>query len=287
MPAGAAVEKLLKKYDAVTLENGGIEFLMEGHSVEFHDRGQHQLTVTFTARMPEKWKKPATARKGWGYDFLKNKGYSALHVKSDRNTWYRLPSILKFFEDARDAQLFSDFDHVMTYGTSMGGFGALAFAGIAQADTVLSYNPQINLGPRVRDWEIRFNSATKYDWDHPMCDLSAQIKDVALPVVIYDPFYKLDRKQVEILSGDHIVRLRVPFVGHHMPDHLLELGVLGWVYSQCRNGNIDEAEFYRRVRDRRKLLRYRNIMLETAKTKPERLTKIDRLLPEAEMIGGA
>ncbi|MFC3170285.1 hypothetical protein [Paracoccus fontiphilus] len=281
----SAVKELSKRYETNALGNGGVEFMMDGYSVEFHDRGLERLTVTFIARMPEKWKKPATARKGWGYEFLQKKGTSALHVKSDRNTWYRLPSIRNFFEDANSVGFFSAFEHTMTYGTSMGGYGALAFAGIVGANACLSYNPQINLGQSVRSWETRFSSAMQYSWDDPTFNLNDQIRDVKLPVVVYDPYYKLDRKQVELLSGGHVIKLRVPFVGHHMPDHFRALGLLNWMYSECESGEVDKHEFYRRVRERRHLLRYRNVMLSAANGNIHRYNRINRLLPQEKLLG--
>lgn len=257
----SAIKSLSRRFEVKRLKNKGHMFVVGDYAVEVHPRHRCDLVVTFSPRSPSKWKKPAFKRRAWGANFIASRGASAIHVKSGRNSWYRGPELRDFFLSARDEGLFAEFSNKMTYGGSMGGYGALSFSGIVGATCCLAYNPQINLGDSVRHWESRFPEASKLDWNDDICDIDQQIAKVSLPVVVYDPYYLPDRMQVDLLKSEHVLRLRVPFVGHRMPEHLLKMKMLSWVFDQCRSGEIDVSEFYQRSRARRQLERYYQCMI--------------------------
>jgi hypothetical protein len=271
-----AINNLSQTFETKRLKNRGYMFITGDYAIEVHHRHDFDLVVTFSPRSPSKWKKPAAQRKAWGAAFIASRGASAIHVKSGRNSWYRGQELKNFFLRARDEGLFAQFSNKMTYGGSMGGFGALSFSGIIGATCCLAYNPQINLGPSVRHWENRFASASKLDWSDDICDIDGQIANVSLPVVVYDPCYSLDRMQVDLLSSEHVLRLRVPFVGHRMPEHLLNMKMLTWLFDQCRSGSIDISEFYKRARARRQLNRYYECMITAAGENNNRRQIIER-----------
>ena len=141
----------------------GMRFLIDGYALDFHYRTPAALVVAFAARA-ESYPLPGT-QPAWGEEFLRKRGVSALHVSPDMSCWYRRPALEVFFTAARDAGLFAAFGTVMTYGGSMGGFGALSFSGLAQAQRCLALNPQIALGPSVRSWERRYPEALAQDWE--------------------------------------------------------------------------------------------------------------------------
>jgi hypothetical protein len=274
----SAISILSKKFEMKRLRNKGHMFVVGNYAIEVHSRCRYDLVVTFSPRSPSKWRKPAAKRKAWGAAFIASRGASAIHVKSGRNSWYRGPELKDFFLSARDEGLFAEFSNKMTYGGSMGGFGALSFSGIIGASCCLAYNPQINLGQSVRHWESRFVEASKLDWSDDICDIDEQIASVSLPVVIYDPYYSPDRMQIDLLRSEHVTRLRVPFVGHRMPEHLLNMKMLSWVFDQCRSGNLSVSEFYQRSRARRQLDRYYQCMIEAAGDNVKRRQIIERYL---------
>jgi hypothetical protein len=82
--------------------------------------------------------------------------------------------------------------------------------------------------------------------------------------------------QVDLLSSEHVLRLRVPFVGHRMPEHLLNMKMLTWLFDQCRSGSIDISEFYKRARARRQLNRYYECMITAAGENNNRRQIIER-----------
>jgi len=65
--------------------------------------------------------------------------------------------LLDFFIQMNKSGFFHGFEQVMTYGGSMGGYGALAYADAVNAGVVLSINPQATLSERLAPWETRFS----------------------------------------------------------------------------------------------------------------------------------
>ena len=259
----------------------GMRFLIDGYALDFHHRSPAALVVAFGARA-ERYPPPGT-EPAWGEEFLRRRGVSALHVSPDMSCWYRRPALAAFFTAARDAGLFAAFDTVMTYGGSMGGFGALSFSGLAQAQRCLALNPQISLGPSVRSWERRYPEALAQDWDGALCDISVQAAKVDTLALVYDPYQGPDRKQADLVGLDHAIHLHVPFVGHRMPSHLQKMGLLGGLFDQCLAGRIGVADFRTGVRKRRTLLAWQQAMRQRNQNHPGRKARLDRLLPPAPL----
>lgn len=264
----------------------GVAFHFQDYSVEVWDRGPQALVATFAPKT-KSYRRPASERPAWGADFLKGRGVSGLHVKSGQACWYRKPQLEVFFLRARAAGLFDAFDTVMTYGGSMGGFGALSFAGLCKAQAVLSINPQVNLGPAVRDWETRFKGAMQFGWDDDLTNIDRQLRAVRRPVLVYDAYHLQDRKQADLVTVPQAIRINVPFVGHQMPRHLLNMRVLGTLFDAVLSDTLDRTAICQALRKRRQLLRYRETLLEKAGPSLKRRTIIETALPLDAMIGSA
>lgn len=269
----------LKKRFPVSRGRFGISFSVDGYTIDFVDRGDSNLVVAFDfLQGPDAVSRD---RKGWAFDFLAKKKVSSMHIKPDRNCWYRGPRLEHFMREAAACGFFDRFQSVMTYGGSMGGFGALSFAGICRADSCLSMNPQVNLGAGVRSWETRFGAALRQDWTGPLCDIGRQIENTRA-VVVYDPYFALDRRQVEQIDGAFMA-LKVPFVGHNIPVHLVHMKLMEPLFDDVLAGRFDPVRYARPLRLRRTLRRYRNILREKASASPRRLAVIEASLGAATL----
>lgn len=278
----------IKDFAGIDIEEkkGGADFHLPGYSVEFLDRKSDTLIVTFPSASKEY---PASIRdsKAWGREFVARRGYSVLHIKTDQNCWYRRPSLTEFFHQARDAGLFGGYRKIMTYGGSMGGYGALAFAGRCNATHCLALNPQVRLGPSVRDWENRFRGADRQDWTRPDADINLTLPSVPRVVVVYDPYLWRDRRHIEMIRHDSLLKLHVPFVGHRVPDQLQKLGQLAQLFDATIEDRLDEGDFYRSIRARRDLPIWRAITVARAASQASacRHAILTRDLPEGAVAG--
>ena len=267
------------------IERGSIEFKFQipGYEIVYCERSPKALIVTFRF-MHSRKSLAEKEHKGWGYEFLKLKDLSALHVIPKGNCWFRRPSLEHLFRELREAGFFDRFDQVMTYGGSMGGFGALSFCALTKAKRCLALNPQINLGPEVRSWETRFGAALRQDWTSELCNIDQQISGTETVAVIYDPYERQDRLHAELIHDPRVQHLHIPFVGHNIPAHLVGMNIASAVFDQCLDGTIDGQDFAKMVRARRRLKRYKNTLSRKAENKPHRLDVINQFL-DGPLVG--
>ena len=257
-----ALETLSGQYPMIDIP-GGCRFALDGYDVDVLLRSESDLIVGFAPR--NSIYPAATEAPAWGEGFLKKLGVSAFHVRPKKSCWYLGRDLQGFMRSASSTGLFSTWSNVMTYGGSMGGFAALAYARTVSARRVLSMNPQLNLGPSVRTWEDRFPEALEQDWTSDLTRIEEQVRDVETLVLVYDPYHRQDRRQVDLMTSPHAIRLKIPFVGHMMATHMKDLSVLGPVFRQTLRGEIDVQAFYRQIRGRRHLPRYRSRMTGVAR----------------------
>lgn len=271
-PLSLLSQKYSSKWDGAQ----NVSFRLDGYVIKFNFRNVANLVVAFDHMQ---FPRPnSDTHPGWGYGFLRANNVSSLHVTPDANCWYRKVSLQSFFKDAANFGLFERFENIMTYGGSMGGFGALSFAGICNANRCLALNPQVHLGPDVRSWEDRFTLALKQDWTDEFCDISKQLQNVETVVVVYDPYYVQDRKQIELLDRVDLIHIRVPFVGHHMPYHLIRMKMAQQIFSDSLSGSIDFAALNLMKRQRRNLDAYKDIVTERLTARGWNKRKIDKIL---------
>src|SRR5690606_23311109 len=130
----------------------------------------------------------------------------------------------------------------ITYGGSMGGFGALAYADLVGARTVLSINPQTTLDLRKVPFETRFRIAQRQAWTGPYSDANEKYIKADLVLIYADMMHKLDALHVKRLRGDNIKIINSPFLGHQLPYHFQFIGILKNIVDDIISGNYDEAE---------------------------------------------
>jgi hypothetical protein len=89
----------------------------------------NQLVITFeNADQPSRPRLDAL-REPWGAAALTRKGYSVLGIKPKAADWYRHPDLHEFFRSTALQTFLRSFKKIYLYGSSMGGYGALTFAG--------------------------------------------------------------------------------------------------------------------------------------------------------------
>lgn len=234
-----------------------------------------KLVVTFEPM--ERWRTLGPQRTGWGVAFLQELGCSVMAVMCKQNDWYRKPDLLHFFTQMNKRGFFRGFDQVITYGGSMGGYGALAYADAVNAGVVLSINPQATLSAQLAPWETRFNQGKKQNWEGPFANAADGFRKVRAAYVVYDPFLPLDAKQVKLLKigNPHLVELKIPVVGHHLPQWMAEMDMLKSTVQAVIAGQFSERRFYQEARKRRLIRRYWNMLISKPRVvKSQRFTRI-------------
>jgi hypothetical protein len=195
-------------------------------------------------------------RPAWGHKFYTGEGHAVLGVIAKASDWYRDPDLHAALIELRDTGFFARFDRVMMTGSSMGGYGATAFAGLAPGCHVLSFNPQSTLRSDLVPWETNHPNGRIQDWIGPFADAATEARAAAQCYVFYDPYHFEDRRHADRYSGPGLRHMRVPFMGHGLPQAFQDMGMLKEVMRRGIAGTLEDDWFYTAVRARRSQAKY-------------------------------
>lgn len=216
-------------------------------------------------------------RPAFGERFFQDNGVSAVHIVNGRNRWYHEPD----WRDAIDAvrQAVRDYPRRLTYGSSMGGYAALLFAGHLGAQTALALSPQYSRDPRKVPFEKRWGPHRRERW---LADLSGPLPPDVAAITVYDPVVSADRAHVDCIAREMPVsRLALPHAGHGSAAFLAEVGLLGPLVLSLVAGAGDLTGISKMARERRKRSPHYLIALSEAALAQRRLHLAKRLAERA------
>lgn len=264
--------------DFITLSGQGqaVSLRLGGHQID-HLPGSDVLIVSFEPAATGK-NEPDLGRPVWGQALLLKRGVSVLGVKRVATDWYRNPELHQAFRALQAAGWFRRYARVMFYGSSMGGYAALAFAACAPGCTVLAFSPQSTLAPDRCWFDQRFAGGRAKRWQGDLVDGIDGADAAARVYVCYDPYQVKDRLHAQRLPAHNRVDLRLPFVGHTTVQALAAMRQLRPVFDQALAGTLDAAGFRQIARGRSGLADYHALLAEFGVHEPRRLRCLERAL---------
>jgi tetratricopeptide (TPR) repeat protein len=207
-------------------------------------------TGTVVVTFPARTERQGLHRKGFGQDYLKQRGISSLLVKAAWNHWFQVPEAEAAMNAVADVT--ARFRRVVTYGSSMGGYGAALFSGQLNAAAIIAISPQFSIDraqvPHERRWAT---DAARITFLHD--DMARRLRREATLNLIYDP-RTADRSHAEHLLAlsDAPCPLLTPFGDHPAGTYLRDSGLLGHLIFGMITGEFDAAEARRQIRARRR-----------------------------------
>lgn len=244
------------------------------HFLDLHHYGFDLLVVTFEDA-GSGIDRPDRYRLGWGVAPFLRRGVSVLAVKPKQRNFYAPPDLAEAF--ARMRPLLARYGTRVTYGMSMGGFGATSYADLIGANRVVAFAPKSTYRP-IAPFAQRFADAE--DWDHsgPHGDAPEGCKTPADVWLLYDRMERQDRWHANRYQGGNIRRLCTPYFAHGVPRMLQNLGALSMVVDLILTGRIDSGAFYRKLRGRREFLQYQDLLYAKARQHRRHLPRLEALL---------
>lgn len=202
--------------------------------------------VTFSSLTDD----PRLDRPGFGETMLKRHGIDAIHVINRTNIWYQyseLPDALQAIASAT-----ANYERIITYGSSMGGYAAIRFAGAIGAGTAIAISPQYSVSPQLAPFETRWRILTRniqfiHENAGPACGAVA-------PIVFYDPRDR-DAEHFGLIARAYprTGGVRLPHAGHPAGAYLNEVGLLAAAVLDIVHGKFDPAVLEQTARTRRRL----------------------------------
>ncbi len=203
------------------------KIFFEGRDILVHAslRPSKVLAITFSSR-GEKASRGGHRKEGFGERLLASHGISYVCFINKGNHWWQTEEILFAIEKLRKEIAGYAFKRIMTYGASMGAYGALAFSADLRATDVLAFSPQYSIAgtelPLQAQWrEDMRGTPILYE------PLGERLSRTARITVGFDSLIALDLAHVRALESVRKVdRLVVPLSGHSTALFLGELGLL-------------------------------------------------------------
>ncbi|MBK6466152.1 MAG: hypothetical protein IPF96_04155 [Rhodobacter sp.] len=204
----------------------------------------------------------------WGQKFLMAAGHDVLGLQIKRRDWYRDREVITALEDLRDDGFFRRFPAVSMYGSSMGGFGALAFAPLAPGCTVMAFAPQRSLDPALCPFESRYRHARlTTDWSLPFGDAAEGLRAASRAYIAYDPTLPDDVQHAKALAFPNVTFLPMRHMGHKLPPGLLKMGLLKTISQATFEARLEPQAFARLMRARRDSIPWRADFLSRCKAR--------------------
>lgn len=193
------------------------------------------------------------ARTTWGYPFYRDEGWSHMGVMAYEKNWYRDQRLFNFLEGQVKTGIFERYKQVVFTGTSMGAYGATAFASLSPGCTVLAFSPQSTLANELVPWEERFGTGRKQDWSGRYRDATETCGAAKKVFIIYDPYFPPDKRHAERYHGDNIVLLKSWYATHKSARFMRRADILKDVVRAAVGGTLTPNSFYQLYRARRGL----------------------------------
>ncbi len=233
-----------------------------GHSMLYMPRSKDTLVVTFDNLDIAMTKRED--RRPWGYSFIKEQGWSMMSALAGGWTWYREPWVHAQFDDLKQSGFFKQFERVVFYGASMGGYAACAFSPAAPGCDVVAISPQSTVDKSVVPWETRYKTVWDRDFTGPYGDAADVSKAAGRVSILYDPYEPLDAQHAARFTHDNVQHLRAPLLGHRLGSSLNQMGILTPIILGALNGTLTDAEYYRILRARKDSPRYQRELFKKA-----------------------
>ncbi|MGV6839701.1 MAG: hypothetical protein ACWA40_05860 [Planktomarina sp.] len=212
-------------------------------------RGNSTLVVTFES---EDDIQTGANRMPWGLEFIASEGRSFLGIMAHKPTWYRSEDVFDFFDGLKQHDFFKQFERVVFYGASMGGYAAAAFSSSCPGAHVIAISPQATLDKQETEgWEPRFRwirNSVKFKGRYS--NAVEQLEGAASATVFYDPFVVPDKAHALRFSGDHVRKIVCRHMTHDILESFTHIGIKNDLLAALIDGNVSELDIYKALRAR-------------------------------------
>jgi hypothetical protein len=187
-------------------------------------------------------------RPGFGEAFFRSEGVTAIHVLSHGNDWFQTSEMHGVIQIICEAS--AGVERLLAYGSSMGGYAALRFAGPVGAHTALALSPQYSIDPRKVPFETRWAP------DQRRIRFREEVdgRIIAAPrmILAYDPMIEADRRHAELFAAaTPVTLLPLPRGGHPVGGFLNDVKLLRALVFDALDGHLDPSAFLREAHARR------------------------------------
>ena len=178
----------------------------------------------------------------YGGDLFFRGGYDVIVFKISNDDWFQsIPPEL--FTSISGVIAIHKYEKKVAYGSSMGGYAAIAFSKILDCNTVIVFSPQHSIDQSFdRRWEAY---AKKINFIYTIaCDT---VNQNCKFFIFYDdkgPDELQVSKILDVIPSANTCLIRLPYAGHPTTHYLAQVGILKELAIKVANENsIDNIDF--------------------------------------------
>ncbi|MGO4705485.1 hypothetical protein AB4072_06890 [Microvirga sp. 2MCAF38] len=213
-----------------------------------HEFGTPTLAVTFWAFRLN----PTKEDEGFAEGFFYSRQMDCVCVICEGNCWFQYPETGLAIKAI--AEHVARYQRVVTYGSSMGGYGALAFNAMLRPDAVISMVPRASFKMHETAFDPRSRPERKglVQWCGGIDPWTTRSGSEPETYIFYDPAYSLDRRHYDMIAAA-IPTTPIPMPGsdHLVATFMREIGVLQEAVIAIIQGDFDKRALRRKVRELR------------------------------------
>lgn len=223
--------------------------LFQGEDIALDvDFGNHPISiVTFEARNQNlKPNKTNAFGSGFGPGRFSPMGMNEFIVRRNRNHWYQSPEMIDVIEIVNRMAIGTK---VITYGGSMGGFAAVNFAQMLNADLFIALSPLHDVSPGNRFNDERW----KADWAHTRYEYNFIRSGACRSAKGYVFFAKNSPDKVHaeaIMESTASILVPLEYGAHPCSFFLNDTYKLKPLVEEIAKGTFDLGRFYRVLDER-------------------------------------
>lgn len=192
----------------------------------------------------------------WAFSYICKQGLNALCFTPVRGKarYYRDPEFRSFLEKISTELDRKEFPEILSYGASMGGYAASAYANLLNVNRMLLFNPISTRKRSLAPWDYNARRSP-HSWGDFWDESYSDGADAnASGYIIYDPLFELDKLHAKRYKN--LEELYFIGGGHTAIAIIKNIGMLDPVFKQFVSGVIDKDFFYKVQRKKKKQYEY-------------------------------
>lgn len=219
------------------------ETLFEGRdlALDVYDGGHSVSIITFESR--NKYisaTKPSPFGPGFGRGRFAPLGFNEYLVRRNRNHWYQTDEMIAVADIINSR---TSGTRVITYGSSMGGFAAINFASMLNADQFIALSPLQDIAPGNEAGDRRWSESAVLDFTHNRISTGDCLQAHGYVFYCHD---SLDEAHARLLKRDTLATLvAVDYGGHPCSFFLNDTYGLKRLVAEIGTQKFDLDDFHR------------------------------------------
>lgn len=187
-----------------------------------------------------------------GFEAVRKREWSLLSILSTRDTWFRAPDLMAFFEHLAACGFFDSFAQVIFLGFGPApGHAACAYASVAPGALVLASAPAATLDPELAGFDHRFRPDRARDFSR-YGDAPSLVESARQAVILYDPTEDASAAHAGQFRAASVTLVPLRFSGPAPHDLIASGGLLMLILRALVNNRLTRTRLVQMTRATRR-----------------------------------